>query len=125
MNRARRAWRSFRAMPSIVQFGAYLALAILIMLALPSGARAEDRIARQGHDEVMISESPCMFASVLIEIDKVLPGQREQFRRAVTHFGGKKYFACWRPMGGGAHLVYEDGDQGIVPFADFKRVLSL
>jgi hypothetical protein len=33
---------------------------------------------------------------------------------------GHRYHACWIVDGDSAHLLYEDGDQGLVPLADFK-----
>lgn len=125
MRKLQRFYTDFRALPGIVRFGILLALAILVMLVVPSGAKAQDLIARKGADSVTISERPCAVASVLIQIDRILPDEREKFQRADGTFGGKKYFACWRTSPGGVHLIYEDGDQGVVPLTEFKPVLSM
>lgn len=125
MRKLQRLWTNFCALPGIVRFGLGLALAILAMLALPGTAKAEDRIARQGADSVTISERPCLVASVLIQIDRLAPGEREKFQRADATFGGQKFFACWQAVPGGVHLIYEDGDQGLIPAADLKPVLGI
>ena len=39
--------------------------------------------------------------------------------------GGRMYSACWTTGNGGVHLVYDDGDQGIVPFGDLKEDLGV
>jgi hypothetical protein len=39
-------------------------------------------------------------------------------------FQGQRYQACWRMMGNAAYLVYEDGDQGIIPAAELKPDLT-
>lgn len=97
----------------------------LILLVAAGSAAAEDRIARQGADSVTISERPCTVASVLIQIDKVAPGERDQFQRADATFGGQRYFACWRTIPGGVHVVYEDGDQGVIPAGELKPVTTI
>jgi hypothetical protein len=122
MRKLQRFYTDFRALPGIVRFGILLALAILVMLVVPSGAKAQDRIARQGADSVTITDRPCGQKDILGTI-----GERvgSEFLAAHGRFGGKDYRACWRPLGPSAHIVYEDGDQGIVPLADFKPVLSI
>jgi hypothetical protein len=35
-------------------------------------------------------------------------------------FQGQRFQACWRLVGNAAHLVYEDGDQGIIPTTELK-----
>ena len=37
---------------------------------------------------------------------------------------GRTFTACWRKAANVAHLLYEDGDQGIVPLADLKPDLT-
>jgi hypothetical protein len=37
---------------------------------------------------------------------------------------GQPFRACWIVDGDAAHLLYEDGDQGLIPLADFKQPTS-
>jgi hypothetical protein len=37
---------------------------------------------------------------------------------------GQPFRACWIVDGDSAHLLYEDGDQGLIPLADFKQPTS-
>jgi hypothetical protein len=37
---------------------------------------------------------------------------------------GQTFTACWRVVGNAAHLLYEDGDQGIIPLAELKPEMS-
>jgi len=37
---------------------------------------------------------------------------------------GRTFAACWRMTPNGAHVMYEDGDQGLVPLSDLKPELT-
>ena len=37
---------------------------------------------------------------------------------------GQMFKACWILDGHAAHLIYEDGDQGLIPLQDFKAPQS-
>lgn len=91
-------------------------------LLCAASAHAAERVATQGKDEARISDAPCTNAAVLALID---PAGHGDFRRAVTRFQGQTYEACWRVVGGYAHLVYEDGDQGAIALEDFKVPASI
>lgn len=82
-------------------------LALVAGLALPAQSAV---IARQGSDWVQLSDKPCTLQ---------VP-QAEQRRMAEAFVGGAKYPACWLPMQGAVHLVYEDGDQGAIPMEHFR-----
>lgn len=89
-------------------------LASLLLLAAP--AMAADMVSKQGNDSARITDKPCP-----VEVLKVIEqGQRGDFRAAFVVFQGKQFAACWRMMGNLAFLVYADGDQGVIPLADFK-----
>lgn len=113
-------WNRFRALPGIVQFGAWLALAILVMLAFPASVKA-DAIAQTGSDWVRVTARPCADEKVVgyIQARQQSP---QDFRAATAYFGGQHFTACWRPMFDQqkALIWYEDGDQGLVPFGDLK-----
>jgi hypothetical protein len=72
-------------------------------------------VARQGTDAVQLLETPCPAA---VPVDAAL---RDQYAAAVANIGGKLYSACWMavPARGFVHLVFQDGDIGMVPFRDF------
>ena len=36
---------------------------------------------------------------------------------------GQAFTGCWRVMGNAAHLLYEDGDEGLIPLSDLKPEL--
>jgi hypothetical protein len=74
-------------------------------------------VARQGADAVQLLETPGPEA---VPVDSVL---RDQYQAAVATISGKLYAACWLavPARGFVHLVYADGDMGMVPFRDFKE----
>jgi len=74
--------------------------------------------ASNGRDAVWITDKPCTSAAVLA---RVAPQWRERLREARARWNGDEYRACWIVNGSDAHLLYEDGDQGIVPLADFKQ----
>ena len=82
---------------------------------------AQDLIARQGDDSVRLSEDSCKSELVLARLE---PGMHEQFRAASAMFQGQRFQACWRMMGNAAYLIYEDGDQGVIPAAELKPELS-
>jgi hypothetical protein len=89
-----------------------ITLAALLCAALSYAAP----VARQGTDAVQLLETPCPAA---VPVDAAL---RDQYAAAVANIGGKLYAACWMavPARGFVHLVFEDADQGMVPFQHFK-----
>jgi hypothetical protein len=92
--------------------------AFAALIAAP--AYAEVLVARQGTDSVRLSEAACKSELVLGRLE---PTTHEQFRAASAEFQGQNYVACWRMVGNVAWLLYEDGDQGIIPMAELKREL--
>ena len=95
-----------------------LCAAIAALVAAP--AFAEDLVARQGNDSVRLSEASCQSKLVLSRLE---PQTHEQFRAASAEFQGQNFVACWRMVGNVAWLLYEDGDQGIIPMVELKREL--
>jgi hypothetical protein len=82
---------------------------------------AQDLIARQGDDSVRLSDESCKSQLVLSRVE---PSMHEQFRAASALFQGQRFQACWRMMGNAAYLIYEDGDQGVIPASELKPELS-
>ena len=82
---------------------------------------AQELVARQGDDSVRLSEDACSSELVLKRLD---PDSAGEYKAASAVFQGQKFNACWRIMGNVAHLVYEDGDQGIIPIQELKPDLA-
>ena len=99
------------------------AVAVLAALAAFTAAPvfADQRVARQGNDSVRLSDTACESELVLARLE---PASREEYRAASAHFQGQNFVACWRTIGNVAHLIYEDGDQGIIPMQELKPELS-
>ncbi len=78
---------------------------------------AQELVARQGNDSVRLSDSACSSQEVIKRLE---PGTADEYKAASAEFQGQRFTACWRVMGNVAHLVYEDGDQGIIPMQELK-----
>ena len=89
------------------------------IVAVP--AMAQDLVARQGEDSVRLAEQPCTSDVVLSQLPPQMHGE---FKAASAVVQGKTFTACWRQTGNAAYLVYEDGDQGVIPMAELKPELS-
>jgi hypothetical protein len=82
---------------------------------------AQDLVARQGTDSVRLADGPCTSQEVLGKLD---PRLQKEYRAATAEVQGRTFSACWRMTSQGAHLLYEDGDQGLVPASDLKPELT-
>lgn len=85
------------------------------LLAAP--VLADELVAKNGNDSVRLSDSPCSSEQVL---NRLKPQYRSELRDATAVVQGQTFKACWIVEGQAAHLLYEDGDQGLIPLADFK-----
>jgi hypothetical protein len=95
---------------------------ILLCTALAATpAIAGDLVARQGGDSVRLAEGPCTSELVLGHLE---PRLQVHYKAAIAVVKGQTFAACWRKSGSVAHLLYEDGDQGLVPMAELKPELS-
>ena len=95
---------------------------VLLCAALAAApAFATDLVARQGPDTVHLAEAPCTSRQVLKLLD---PKLQTKYHAASATVQGHTFDACWRLTPNGAHLMYEDGDQGLVPLADLKPELT-
>jgi hypothetical protein len=93
--------------------------AVAALAAAPSFA--QELVARQGDDSVRLSDAACKSELVLSRLD---PSAADEYKSASAVFQGQRFTACWRMMGNVAHLVYEDGDQGIIPAQELKPELA-
>ena len=96
-----------------------LVCAAAAFLAAP--AFAEDLVASNGKDSVRLSDKPCTSQKVL---NQLKPGFHSMMKDASAQVSGQSFQACWVVEGDAAHLLYEDGDQGLIPLADFKAPQS-
>jgi hypothetical protein len=95
---------------------------LLLCAALAAApAIAGDLVARQGGDTVRLGEGPCTSEQVLGRLE---PALQRKYRAATATVQGRTFTACWRMTQQGAHLLYEDGDQGLVPASDIKPELT-
>jgi hypothetical protein len=85
------------------------------LLAAP--VLADEMVASSGNDSVRLSNSPCSSEHVL---NRLKPQYRAELRDATAVVQGQTFKACWVVEGQAAHLLYEDGDQGLIPLRDFK-----
>lgn len=92
-------------------------IAFLILMLFATLAHAGLIARHPNGDWVRLSAEPCPAT-----VAKLVPeDQRSMFHKALAQVHGKVYTACWTYTPGGALLVYDDGDQGMVPGADFKE----
>ncbi len=89
------------------------------LLAAP--VMADELVASNGNDSVRLSTNPCSVEQVL---NRLQPQFRTKLRDATAVVQGKTFKACWMVEGHAAHLLYEDGDQGLIPLRDFKIPMS-
>jgi hypothetical protein len=92
------------------------------LLCAASSVHAQVLVARQGDDSVRLTGAECKSQLVLDRLD---PSVAPHYRAASAVFQGQSYVACWRLVGNAAHLVYEDGDQGIIPATHLKPDASI
>jgi hypothetical protein len=96
----------------------FMRFALLCAVALAAApAFADEVVASNGNDSVRLSDAPCSSQPVLKLLE---PGLRCALRDATAVVHGQTFKACWIVHGNAAHLLYEDGDQGLVPLSDFK-----
>jgi hypothetical protein len=96
--------------------------ALLFCAALAAApAFADDLVARNGSDSVRLGETPCTSELVLSRLEKQA---HDHYKSASALVDGQNFVACWRVVGNAAHLLYEDGDQGVIPLAELKPELS-
>lgn len=98
---------------------ALLIMLLSVMLAFQAHA---DAMARNGNVTVFITDKGCEYRLVLAQIK---PEFHHVWYAASATVDGKAYMACWALIGDTVVLVYEDGDRGEVPIADFKRIPSV
>ena len=91
------------------------------LAALAAPAFADDLVAREGRNEIRLAAAPCASQTV----QALLSVQSPNYQAASATVDGQKFEGCWRKVGDVVHVVYEDGDQGIIPVADLKNAISV
>lgn len=87
----------------------------LCMAVLPAFA---DRVFRDPTGQVILRDNvPCP-AVVLAHIPE--KEVHDRFSKADTIVDGKPFVACYAESGPAVFLVFEDGDQGVLPQDSFK-----
>lgn len=97
------------------------AIALCAALAF-APAFAEDLVAREGNDSVRLADAPCENPVIMKLVE---PEAHTEYKAASATVQGQNFVACWRAMGSVAHLVYEDGDQGIIPMVELRKEISV
>ena len=92
------------------------------LAAAAAPALATELVAYTGSDRIRLADTPCTSQAVLEHLDASV---QPLFRAATAVLEGKTYSACWRITPTAAHLIYEDGDQGLVPFSILNETVSI
>jgi len=109
-------FRCLNVQEFIMRFALLCAAALLATPAL-----ADELVASNGNDSVRLSDGPCTSQEVL---NRLKPQFHSVLKEASAVVRGQSFKACWILAGDSAHLLYEDGDQGLIPLADFKAPKS-
>lgn len=93
---------------------------LAIVLAVACGqVLADGMIELRGGGYLRLTLQPCthevVTAIILFGDDKP-----EEYKRGVGVLNGKPLEACWQPAPGGAFIVDQEGDMGVVPQSSIK-----
>lgn len=92
-------------------------LATALLAAATATAQTNDLVAYQGTNAVRLTDAACTDDAVLKQL---APELRPYFRSAWAQVEGKRYKACWGTLPTAVIVVYEDGDQGLVPLGHLQ-----
>jgi hypothetical protein len=118
MDKLRRAWNAFRAMPAIVKA---CVLVILLSLGMMVDAHADLVLRNDGNGaELRLLPSACSHAGTLALIRE---DRRAEFKDMRYLENGRiEHYGCWVDLGNGTALVlFEDGSMGQMKLAGFKE----
>ena len=87
-------------------------IALLCGALAATAALGNDLVAYEGADMIRLTAQACTNEAVLQHID---PEIRPLFWTASAVLHGQRYTACWSITPTAAYLLYEDGDQGLIP----------
>lgn len=92
----------------------------LLFAAVGADATVAEAEARDGRDWVRVTAQPCSNAAVLMRLPA---GPMPLLWQAEVEFRGVRYSPCWHRKGDAIYLLYEDGDLGILPVSNLRRVV--
>jgi len=87
-------------------------IVLLCAVLATTPAMAGDLVAYEGTNMIRLTAQACTNEAVLQRIE---PEARASFWTASAVLQGQRYTACWRITPIAAYLLYEDGDQGLIP----------
>lgn len=96
--------------------------AVLCAAMVGASAMATELVSYQGKNVIHLADGACTSETVLNRLEPEMQGQ---FMAASAELDGATYKACWRATPAGAQLIYEDGDQGMVPMERIKPLVSI
>lgn len=97
-------------------------LAAACLASAGAAAQTNDLVAYQGTNAIRLTDTACTDAAVL---ERIEPQARPHFRQARATVDGKSYRACWGALPMAVVLVYEDGDQGVLPLSALQRPVDI
>jgi hypothetical protein len=86
-----------------------LALLCAALVAAAAPSFADDLVARRGSDTARLTDAA---------------QARPAFRAALVEVQGQTFQACWGTTGDAIYLLFEDGDEGLIPVNELKTELS-
>lgn len=96
--------------------------AVLCAAMVGASGMATELVSYQGKNVIHLADGACTSETVLKRLGPEMQGQ---FMAASAELDGESFKACWRATPVGAHLIYEDGDQGLVPLERIKPLVSI
>ncbi len=116
-------WSKFKALPGIVQFGVWLALAISLMLVWPTAARAQEMVIKAGAFTLRLQQGPCVVPE-LLQIMELVGAETTPKAMAVTKEtseGSEHRRGCWAlDEDGNVLAADEKGGGARIPMSAFK-----
>lgn len=97
-------------------------IAFLWAALVAAPGMAGELVSHNGGDTIRLADEECTNQPVLSHLR---PELRAQFRAASAVLQGHDFAACWHITPDGAHLIYEDGDEGRVPFHALHPLISV
>lgn len=97
-------------------------LIVAAICAASFAVSAGERVAKAGRDEIRLFDSACIHAGTMALIK---PEHLKRFKKATANIGGQYFYGCWADEEGVAFILFEDGDQVVIPLAAFKEAYGV
>lgn len=95
---------------------------LCLAAAAVAPALATELVSYEGGNTIRLADGACTNETVLARLD---PQLHNFFKAASAVVNGRSFSACWSMTPAGAHLIYEDGDQGLVRRDSLKVLLAV